>query len=36
MNWETILILNNYMGEKIEKFFLRASGAMPQLGYDGL
>ena len=36
MNWETILTLNNYMGEKIFRNYLNASGAMPQLGHGWL
>ena len=36
MNWETILTLNNYMGEKTFRNYLRASDATPQLGHGGL
>ena len=36
MNWETILTSNNYMGEKKIRDYLRASGALPQLGHGGL
>ena len=35
MNWETILTLNNYMGENKFRNYLRASGATPQLGHGG-
>ena len=35
MNWETILTLNNYMGEEKFRNYLRASGATPQLGHGG-
>ena len=36
MNRETILTLNNYMGEKKFRNYLRASGATPQSGHGGL
>ena len=36
MNWETTLTLNNYMGEKKFRNYLKASGATSQLGHGWL
>ena len=35
-NWETILALNNYMGEMNSENYLKLLGATPQLGHDWL